>query len=140
MTTTSGPVTSGAVTLTVTQSFTAWAISAALPANQNSPTDDPDNDGASNLLEYALGQNPTTPSASALPSAKNENNQVIFRFTRSRTAIDITLQTRASPDLLIWSAGPAPVVESTTASTETCTVILPSGHERHFLRLEATGP
>ncbi|ATC64659.1 hypothetical protein CMV30_12210 [Nibricoccus aquaticus] len=140
LTTTSGPITSAAATLTVTQSFSSWATSTALPPTHNSSTDDPDHDGASNLLEYALGQNPTAPSASTLPTAQNENGQVLFRFTRSRTATGVTLQTLVSPDLLTWSPGPSPVVESTTASTETCTVTLPSGQPRHFLRLEATGP
>ncbi|MGC4072303.1 MAG: PQQ-dependent sugar dehydrogenase [Nibricoccus sp.] len=140
LTTTSGSVTSTAVTLTVAQSFTNWATSAALPSNQNTPTDDPDRDGASNLLEYALGLNPTSPSATALPSAQNENGQVIFRFTRSRSATGVTLQTFISADLVNWTPGPSPIVESTTAATETCTVALPSSQARHFLRLEATGP
>jgi uncharacterized repeat protein (TIGR03806 family) len=140
LTTTSGPITSNAATLTVTQSFTSWATTASLPPTQNGPTDDPDLDGASNLLEYALGLNPTAPSAATLPTAQNENGQVLFRFTRSRTATGVTLQTVISTDLLTWSPGPTPVIESTTASTETCTITLPAGQPRHFLRLEATGP
>ena len=140
LTTSSGSVTSAAATLTVTQTFTSWATATALPAGQNSPTDDPDLDGLSNLLEYTLGLNPTQPSASPSPAASTENGQIVFRFTRARTAIGITLQTLISADLVTWTPGPAPIVESATATAETCTVTLPGGHERHFLRLEATGP
>ncbi len=135
-----GSVTSAEVTLTVTQTFADWAAAAALPVGQNGQTDDPDRDGASNLLEYALGLNPTSPSASVLPAAVVESGQVVVRFTRARTATGVTLQSFVSPDMVNWTPGPAPVVESSTTSTDTCTVTLPAGQSRYFLRLEATSP
>jgi hypothetical protein len=38
--------------------FAAWATDAGLTSGQNSPGDDPDNDGADNLTEFALNGDP----------------------------------------------------------------------------------
>jgi hypothetical protein len=133
------PVSSSA-TLTVAQTFAAWAAGYALSAGRNGPTDDPDADGMTNLLEYALGHDPTSVSLGLRPSVAKEGGQVVYRFTRARAVSGIALQTWLSTDLVNWTPGPALVVESATAATETCTAVLPAGQPRQFLRLDVTGP
>jgi len=50
--------------------FPAWIDGfPALPIDERNPTDDWDEDGAANLLEFALKLNPTQPDANQLPRA-----------------------------------------------------------------------
>jgi hypothetical protein len=58
------------------------------------PGADPDGDGAVNLLEYALGTDPNSPSAGWLPSTGLTNilgtNYLLLRFTRVTNNTDLT--------------------------------------------------
>ena len=58
--------------------FAAW--SAQFPAI-GAPNDDPDRDGLSNLLEFALASSPTTPSPQSLPSASQVGDAFRFSLT-----------------------------------------------------------
>jgi hypothetical protein len=66
--------------------------------------DDPDHDGLENFLEYALGSNPTVPSASAAPNVSlNAQGRLVYSFTRYLQATDLTLTIQASADLTNWT-------------------------------------
>ena len=47
--------------------FASWVTDNMLPPGKDGPLDDADDDGVSNLLEYALGMNPKVSDAHLLP-------------------------------------------------------------------------
>ncbi len=61
------------------------------------PTEDADNDGAPNLLEYAMGTHPRQ--AASIPRLTAEGTQM--RYTR-RNAADLTYRIEVSTDLINW--------------------------------------
>ncbi|MES2476601.1 MAG: autotransporter-associated beta strand repeat-containing protein [Verrucomicrobiota bacterium] len=73
-------------------------------ANWNNPAIagdavDGDQDGANNLLEYALGSNPNLSSASAVPHSSIDAGKLKMTFTRNSSATDLTLSVMATDDL-----------------------------------------
>ncbi len=72
------------------------------------PTADPDDDGCSNLLEYAFGREPRQPDADGLPSvAATDHAGVKHLFVtapRRQPLGDLTYEVQASTDLVHWAA------------------------------------
>ena len=66
-------------------------------------TDDPDKDGLPNLLEYALGGNPTLPSSVVLPAPSQSGGHPILSFTRNLNATDLTFVVQSSNNLINWT-------------------------------------
>ncbi|TAE74754.1 MAG: hypothetical protein EAZ65_02740 [Verrucomicrobia bacterium] len=64
---------------------------------------DPDHDGASNLLERALGSDPKAGDASGDPILHPGSPEFSFGFNRSRAATDLTVVVQTSPDLAAGS-------------------------------------
>jgi len=98
---------SGALTLTANAGFASWIATPAFglaPADQD-PTDDPDNDGISNVMEYVLNGNPGTSSTNILPAADNgDPTDLIFTFTRrEESAADTTQIFQYGTDLSDWT-------------------------------------
>ena len=123
-------------------------------------TADPNADGVTNLMAYALGLNPTVQSANSLPQGKIKNyNGVSYEsiaFTRSSVATDLTYIVEVSSDLSHWTTvatssggaattGPGFVGETGTApnylveARDTQLVGDPNA-PRRFLRLRVTSP
>ena len=65
---------------------------------------DPDNDGALNLLEYAVGSDPTTPGNGKILNASFSGPDFVVTFNRNASATDIGYSVETSPDLSAWSA------------------------------------
>jgi hypothetical protein len=65
------------------------------------PGDDSENDGNTNLIEYARGLNPTLHDRMLILNSGTENNgaDFFFAYTRSRAAQDIVRTILSSPDL-----------------------------------------
>ncbi len=89
---------------------------------------DLDRDGIANLVEYALGLDPKTPNANAVPStAINNGGFPELTFTKSTTAVDVGYIVEVSTNLVDWNSvetvAAAPVLP---ASTTTQTVSVPS--------------
>ena len=114
---------------------------------------DPDHNGMSNLLEYALGTSATGGSAAAPPSFGRAGSRLTLTFTRPISATDIIYVVQVSDDLTNWSdgstyaaTGDTPVTASTSQSSravnngiETITVQDNSDiavSPRHFMRLK----
>jgi len=83
------------------QSFT-WSASASLPSA------DPNQNGVSNLLEYALDLNPLSQTPPALPSVGWDMNTpdgpwLTFTYRHNLKAQDLTYEILSSEDLQTWS-------------------------------------
>lgn len=111
-----------------------FAGGATVPALQQGSNDDPDGDGVSNLVEYAIaGQDPTV----ANTSIGNFSSNLLSFSKRQPLAADITYAIEESTDLGIadvWAevaAGPTYVNDGTTVS-----YTLPDAASKDFMRLK----
>lgn len=111
------------------------------------PDADPDGDGFSNLLEYALGAEPLTADASSRPPVVGVDSDLItLSYFAPAGRGDLTYLVEWSVDLSTWQTGAAYVAElSRVAIDGGETVVMrattPLASEpRQFLRLRATRP
>ena len=151
--------------LTVPETIASWQafhFGAALltPANESTlwgPQADPDGDGRSNLLEYALTSDPLAPDASPLATGQ-ASGRLTITFSRNPLRQDLRYTVEASPDqapgnwspLAISEAGAAltavppslPLLTETTAGPVLSVTlrdnVVISSQFRHFLRLRVT--
>ena len=100
------------------------------------PAADPDHDGRSNLLEYALGGLPKTPDTTGEPAIVRNGSNLEYTWQRDTAKTDITYHCESSGDLSHWSAQASTLVN--TAETMQATVPDPAG--RIFLRLRIEMP
>ena len=123
-------------------------------------TADPRGNGLANLLEYALGLNPSSASLLGIPVAQLKFYAgvpyVYITFPRSSVATDLTYVVEASADLQTWTqiasssggavtSGPGFVGETGSAPTFTVEVrdtqpVDPITGPKRFLRLRVTTP
>lgn len=76
--------------------------STQLPVGDRAPTADPDQDGISNLLEYALGRSPSTPESTPLLDLQVNGSSLTLRFTYPSNRQGIQLVLQESTDLIKW--------------------------------------
>ncbi len=136
--------------------YARW--SASLPPSQADPTADPDRDGCSNLLEYALQSNPAQPGFPAdgawqglrLHRPSPDGPLTLSFDLPSPLPPGLSYQIEAAPDLqgpwqaLAWRAPFAdwqgadalPILTSSPRpGTRRCSLALPPTSTRHFFRL-----
>lgn len=90
-------------------SYQAWAeINEVI----GSPNGDPDRDGITNLLEFALNGNPHLADSTILPFLEVNGNVLTLSFNRPAAAMGITYITEFSTDLINWSSDQAALVSS----------------------------
>ncbi len=123
--------------------YESWASLQGFPAGLEAPSDDPDANGISNLLDYALGraggefdpqQRMPTPSLTA--------SELQLTFTRPKAALGLCYLVQVTDDYLSWSDGGVTLLKiSETAAEETWRGTVPiSGAARRALRLRVTLP
>jgi hypothetical protein len=125
------------------QTFFGRADNAGIAADSA----DPDHDGLVNLLEYALGTDPTVANASPLSYALVSGHlNVSFKGPHPAPS-DISYWFEIANDLLagIWQSGSAFTIQSVTDNhdgSETVTVIdnTPPSSTPHYLRIRITRP
>ncbi|MFA6286192.1 MAG: LamG-like jellyroll fold domain-containing protein [Opitutaceae bacterium] len=145
-----------------TLNYAAWSAQITWPVGADSTaTGDPDGDGFSNLLEYALAFDPlSADSATHRPSVSIVDGHLAFSFTRDSALSTLTYEVQASPDLSpnSWitlarstagtattsvNSGALSINETTTGDLRRVTIVdatALSGVSRRFLRLLVTQP
>jgi hypothetical protein len=114
--------------------FSSWITGFGLPVADQDPGDDPDNDGISNLVEYAIaGQDPTVGN-----SAISSFTAGTLSFSKRLDATGITYEIESSTLLTAesWTTlAKPPVVESAGSISYSFT---PGTPVKNFARLKVT--
>jgi uncharacterized delta-60 repeat protein len=155
----------GIARLNTGQSFRQWQRENFTPVQVANPEvsdlgADPENDGAVNLIEYAIGSNPNlsdsikpTTGVVSLQDSGVTNSYLTLTLTTLRTARDATVLIDASTDLVIWTnvatavgaaffSGPG-VLDQTTNENRTLRVrhLAPNvAGSNRFLRVNVSNP
>lgn len=125
--------------------YTQWIETyPSLSGNQALPTADPDADGMTNLLEYALGENPDVAgklSDKLTVSLTNVSgvDYLTLSVTKNTSATDVNYIVETSTDLQTWTsgAGNTVILSDTAASLAVRTDFVNVGNPV-FLRLRVT--
>lgn len=141
-------------------SYNNWAAQISWPPSANSSAlGNPDQDGFSNLLEYAFGLNPLAADTSAnLPHVSTSGNRFAITFTRDPALTTLNYEIEGSSNLTQWTTiaratgggqtsdvneGSFNITETSVANLRRVTVIdqavVSSGSPR-FLRVRVTEP
>ncbi len=140
------------IVLSAPQSFSAWqqgkfTIGELADSTISGPAADPDQDGSTNLLEYALALEPKTASSLGLPvmgqESVNGETHATFTFTQPLVIGDISYTVQVSTDLKTWNSGPEHALRIDDGSTDQATFRVTSArseHPRQFVRLLVTKP
>lgn len=98
--------------------------------------DDPDRDGASNLLEFSQGMNPLVADPQLLPSTSQAGSAL--RFSYRKAGSGLTYQVRQSSDLIHWTTSTA--AEQTNGAGLFWIDVPQTGVLRLYFRLQITQP
>jgi hypothetical protein len=133
--------------------YAAWAAGfesgAGLPAGTlaNSVAADYNHDGVANLMAYALGLSPVSPSAGGLPQAVVSGGSLRLEYPKDTLRGDVVLTPEISTNLQTWfapgqagaPAGFADTLVSTSGTVQTRRASVPvSAGQKIYLRLRAT--
>jgi autotransporter-associated beta strand protein len=122
----SGKIQVGAV---VAANYSTWAVANGITGQPASG--DFDKDGLTNLVEYALGLNPTT--SSVPPGTFNGSLLSFTKGIAAKTNGDVTYEIEQSTTLTGWT-----VVVPNAPASATISYTLPSGQSKEFARLKIT--
>lgn len=107
--------------LTPATGFTSWATAKGLDqtaGKENGPSDDPDQDGIENLLEYMLDGNPLGASAGIRPQASKDATNLTLTFERrDDSETDTTQFVEFGSTLAGWTSVAIPFASGTTIVT-----------------------
>lgn len=136
----------GTAWITVRQfEFADWVEQFFTPEERTDPEisgegADPDHDGVSNLLEYALGGNPRQADPSILPQSRLEESiegpEFVFTFYRPIGLTDLSHEVEGSSDLINWISVPFEIWEVAEEGDTEKITIRESLTDRRFLRLK----
>lgn len=103
---------------------------------------DPDNDGISNLLEYAFASNPNQSSVTNLPVVGTTNGYLSITFTQQIPPTDLYYTVQVSSDMVTWTSGPGSTtqlsvtpIDSTTQRVTVRDNVLVTTSPNRFIRV-----
>jgi hypothetical protein len=116
--------------------FAAWiTLFPTLTGNSALPNVDPDADGLPNLIEYALGFAPTTPSTTPLlQHSATPGSHLTLTFT-PKVITGLTYTIQSSSDLILWTD--TDITDDLTPDTP-FTHTHPTTNPKRFLRLKVS--
>ncbi|MEN8864845.1 MAG: lamin tail domain-containing protein [Akkermansiaceae bacterium] len=125
-----GTYTGDTVTITVNDTYEAWAAR----YGAGLPEEDDDHDCLTNLLEYALDLDPKSSNPQALAAVAMES-EFVFSYTRFLRKIDINYQTQTSPNLNQWDFTSIQTIQRDTVDTQLINASEPISSGIMFWRL-----
>lgn len=121
--------------------FAKFGAAANTPATAGDNVD-PDRDGMTNLMEFALNSNPQASDSSLFPTASKAGSTLSLTYRKNLAATDLTYAVLQSDDVTGWT--PATVSEQILSDDGTTRVIKATittgGAAKKFLRLRVTRP
>ena len=130
--------------LVAQNTFQEWAISKLPDVEAPSGTDDADGDRIPNLLEFALGMDPSMPDPGALPVATHDfsgdNVTLTYSLDRAAGGVDVRVQYvevlgQVWKDLAQASFPTRTELVGVDGTVETRRLLLPASHKVAFLRV-----
>lgn len=132
--------TAATMTLTAaTPTYAEWAAANGMSTVTKGADDD--GDGYSNLLEYALGANPSSMADISQSTAVAEaSGQKYMQLSLSRTLIrpSLTWSLERSADMVNWTAATSAVITDTASELVLRDTLPLSGNEKRFIRVRVT--
>ena len=98
--------------------FSSWVGGFGLAPADQTATADPDGDGISNFIEYALGGNPSVREPALLPTGSKSGSNFVLSFSRSDLAVsngDAPLSIEYGTTLGSWTTIAVPAATSTVS-------------------------
>ena len=121
------------------RNYDGWAYSHFAPTETlQGPADDPDGDGFPNLVEYALGGDPTSANSQPSIDMVAQSGQIEISFDHFPATVDYDATLESSSDLTTW----LPPTSGTTMETSnpdssvTISRSMPISDRRRFYRVE----
>jgi hypothetical protein len=104
----------GAIRLLKLSDFESYLINAGVPEGQRGPEDDPDGDGQGNMLEFALGGNPTNAADHAILHSRIADSE----DSDSAEELLLTLAVRVGTPAFAGSPAPSATLNGITYTVE----------------------
>lgn len=104
------------VTSTTSSAYEVWKATHAQSGNSS---DDFDDDGVENALEFVLGGSSATRDSGKLPVISTSGSDMLFTFYRAQNSIDpkTSIAIEVSTNLTTWNTAPSPYAVPDGATT-----------------------
>ena len=138
-TTPENPTAATMTLIAATPTYAEWAAANGMSAVTKGADDD--GDGYSNLLEYALGANPSAMADISQSTAVAEaSGQKYMQIALSRSLIrpSLTWSLERSADMVNWTAATSSVITDTASQLVLRDTLPLSGNEKRFIRIRVT--